>query len=125
MTIRKNLLALNKDIEALGKKVEKLLKSIEKSDKVRTAKAPAKKAVTAKIKQKAAAKSVPEKKKSGDASATAQVLKIISRSKKGVDTATLMKKTGFNQKKVWNIIHRVSKAGKIKRLDKGIYAAMK
>jgi hypothetical protein len=34
---------------------------------------------------------------------------IINRSKKGVDTAALMKKTGFNQKKVLNILYRTYK----------------
>jgi hypothetical protein len=36
-----------------------------------------------------------------------------------------MKKTGFNQKKVTNILHRTFKAGKIKRADKGIYVGVK
>jgi len=52
-------------------------------------------------------------------------LNVINRSKKGVDTATLMKKTGFNQKKIANILHRTFKAGKIKRADKGIYVGVK
>jgi hypothetical protein len=49
------------------------------------------------------------------------VLNIIKRSKKGVNTATLMTKTGFDQRKIWSIINRASKAGKIKRAGKGIY----
>ena len=56
-------------------------------------------------------------------SATDQVLNIINRSKKGVDNATLMKKTGFNKKKVTNILQRTFKQGKIKRVDKGVYAS--
>jgi hypothetical protein len=32
-----------------------------------------------------------------------------------------MKKTGFDQRKIWSIINRASKAGKIKRAGKGIY----
>jgi len=54
-----------------------------------------------------------------------QVLKIINRSKKGVDTATLMKKTGFDEKKVRNIIFRTLKQGKIKKADRGIYVGVR
>ncbi len=64
---------------------------------------------------------VSAKKKAVKATATDQVLKIINRLKKGADTATLMKKTGFDQKKVRNILNRTFKQGKIKRADKGIY----
>jgi len=49
------------------------------------------------------------------------VLGIIKRSKKGVDAAALVKKTGFDLKKVRNILHRTYKMGKIKRVGKGIY----
>jgi len=55
--------------------------------------------------------------------ATDQVLRIINRSKKGVDTATLMKKTGFDKKKISNILQRTYKQGKIKRVAKGIYVS--
>ena len=57
--------------------------------------------------------------------ATDQVLDIINRSKKGVNTATLMKKTGFDQKKVRNILQRTYKQGKIKRAERGIYIGVK
>jgi predicted transcriptional regulator of viral defense system len=36
-----------------------------------------------------------------------------------------MKKTGFDQKKVRNILNRTFKQGKIKRVDKGIYVGVK
>jgi len=55
--------------------------------------------------------------------ATDQVLKLIKRTKKGVDAPTLMKKTGFADKKVRNILMRASKQGRIKRADRGIYVA--
>ena len=57
--------------------------------------------------------------------ATDQILNIINRSKKGVNTATLMKKTGFDQKKVRYILQRTFKQGKIKRVDRGIYIGVK
>jgi DNA-binding XRE family transcriptional regulator len=53
--------------------------------------------------------------------ASDQVLDIINRSKKGVNTATLMKKTGFDRQKVRNILQRSYKQGKIKRAKRGVY----
>ena len=118
MTIEKELTALQKDITAIGKKMEKLINDVEKNE-IKPAKASKAKSVKAKPAKKAP--KAPAKKKAVKVTATDQVLKIINRSKKGVNTATLMKKTGFNQKKVTNIIQRTFKSGKIKRVDKGIY----
>ena len=118
MTIKKELTAMKKDITVIGKKLDQLLKAVEKSE-TKVTKASKVKAVKAKSVKKAP--KAPAKKKAVKASATDQVLKIINKSKKGVDTATLMKKTGFNQKKVTNILQRTFKAGKIKRAGKGIY----
>ena len=123
MTIKKELTALQKDITAIGKRLEKLIKAVEKSEKAKVTKASKAKAVKAKPAKKAP--KVPAKKKAVKATATDQVLKIINRLKKGVDTATLMKKTGFDEKKVANILYRSFKAGKIKRADKGIYVGVK
>jgi hypothetical protein len=119
MTTKKELTAMKKDLTAIGKKLEKLITAVEKSEKAISAKASKAKAVKAQPAKKTT--KAPEKKKSVKVTATDQILKIISRSKKGVDTATLMKKTGFNQKKVTNILQRTFKAGKIKRAAKGIY----
>jgi lambda repressor-like predicted transcriptional regulator len=41
--------------------------------------------------------------------------------KKGVNLAALVKKTGFNDKKVSNILNRIYKQGRVKRADRGIY----
>jgi hypothetical protein len=123
MTIKKELTALQKDITAIGKKLEKLIKAVEKNEKAKVTKASKAKAVKAKPVKKAP--KAPAKKKAVKVTATDQVLNIINRLKRGVDTATLMKKTGFNQKKVTNILQRSFKAGKIKRADKGIYVGVK
>ena len=116
MTIAQDLKALNKNIQALGKNLDRLLKAVEK-DETPKAKAKPTKATPAK---KAPAKKAPAK-KAAPATATDEILKIIRRSKKGVDAPTLIKKTGFNQKKVRNILFRTYKQGKIKRVEKGIY----
>ena len=121
MIFKKDLTSLKKDITAIGKKLEKLITAVEKSEKATPAKAS--KAKSVKAKPAKTAPKVPAEKKAVKVTATDQVLKIIKRSKKGVDAATLMKKTGFNQKKVTNILQRTFKAGKIKRAAKGIYVS--
>ena len=109
MTIAQDLKALNKDIQSLAKTLDRLIKAVEKDSKSK-----------AKPTKKIAAKKVSVK-KAAPPTATDEILKIIRRSKKGVDAPTLIKKTGFNQKKVRNILFRTYKQGKIKRVEKGIY----
>ena len=117
MTIyRKDLQALNRDVKALGKKMEKLIKEFDKSRKAKVAKKP-----TAKTTKRVPTKKAPVKKRTAKLTATDQVLKIINRSKKGVDPQTLRKKTGFDDRKITNILHRTFKEGKIKRIGRGIY----
>ena len=123
MTMKTELTAMKKDLTAISKKLENLLKAVEKSEKATVAKASKAKAVKATPAKKAP--KAPAKKKAVQITATDQVLNIINRLKKGADTATLMKKTGFDQKKVRNILNRTFKQGKIKRADKGIYVGVK
>ena len=128
--LKKDLQAVKRDIKALEKKLEKLLKAYEPMPKAKKVtkkkavkkaktvkKAPAKKAPA----KKAPAKKAVARKKAPQATATDKILKIIKRSKKGVDVLTLKKKTGFDDKKVRNIIFRASKEGKIKKSGRGIY----
>ena len=117
MTIKRELTAVQKKLTTIKLKVDNLIAAVEKSD-TKVAKAPKAKAVRATAKK---APKAPVKKKPVAVTATDQVLKIINGSKKGVNTATLMDKTGFDQKKVRNILNRTFKQGKIKRADKGIY----
>ena len=125
MTIlKKDLLSLRKEFKNVEKKMEILLKAIEKSGKA--PKAVAKKAVTKKnviaiANKKTPVKKVTAKKKALQATATDQILGIIKRFKKGVDVPTLKIKTGFDDKKVRNIVFRASKEGKIKKSGRGIY----
>ena len=114
---------MQKDLTGISKKLEKLITAVEKSGKATATKASKAKAV--KVTPAKKAPRAPAKKKAVKATATDQVLKIINRLKRGADTATLMKKTGFDQKKVRNILNRTFKQGKIKRADKGIYVGVK
>ena len=123
MTMKTELTAMQKDLTGISKKLEKLITAVEKSGKATAAKASKEKAV--KVTPAKKAPRAPAKKKAVKATATDQVLKIINRLKRGANTATLMKKTGFDQKKVRNILNRTFKQGKIKRVDKGIYVGGK
>ena len=54
--------------------------------------------------------------------ATEKVLSIVRRSRKGVGVPGLRAKSGFEDKKIRNIIFRLSKQGTIKRVGRGLYA---
>jgi len=117
MTITKDLQAIGKELTKLAKQTEKMAAALEKAEK------PKATSVKTMAKAKAVAKKAPVK--AAKKTDTDKLLEIINRSKKGVDTATLMKKTGFNQKKVRNMLNRTYKQGKITRVEKGIYVGVK
>jgi hypothetical protein len=144
--LKKDLVAILKTLNGLAQKVQKLQERIgeenkstkkPKAVKVKAAKkAPArkgavKKAPTKKVaakkaptKKVAAKKPAPKKatpKKAKPATAVDTVLAIINRSKKGVGMAALMDKTGYNQKKISNLVFKLKKQGKIKSVAKGVY----
>jgi len=129
MTIlKKDLRAVQKDIKALEKKLENLIKAFDKGKKVKAKpaakKAAPKKAATRKAapkKAKTPVKKAAVKKKRLKLTATDKVLGIIRRSTKGVNVSTLKTKTGFDDKKVRNIIFRTTKEGKIKKVGRGVY----
>jgi len=124
MKVNQDLKTLQKEFKELGKKLEKLIAAAKKSEKPKSTKKTAAKPIKAKTTKRSPAQKAPAKKKTAQPTATDQVLRIIRRSKKGVNAATLMTKTGFDLKKVRNILQRTYKQGKIKRADKGIYIAV-
>ena len=118
-------MTINKDLQVIGKELTKLVNQIEK---LATALGKAEKPKTKSVTTKTNAKAVITKKapaKGGKKTDTDKLLAIINRSKKGINTATLMKKTGFDQKKVRNMLNRTYKQGKITRVEKGIYVGVK
>jgi len=126
--LKKDLEAILKALTGLAQKVEKLQEQIGEETKL--TKKPKAKAIKTKAVKKAPArkgavkkavpkKAVPEKAK--PATAVDTVLAIIRRSKKGVGMAALMEKTGYNQKKIANLVFKLRKQGKIKSVDKGVY----
>ena len=77
-----------------------------------------------------AAKSIVVKKVKGSAKKNSREKKVtnidkivglIQRSAAGISTAELKKKTGLVESQIWNIVVRATKAGKVKKLKRGIY----
>ena len=103
--LEKDLKAITRDLKKLTQITATTLRQLENLGKVQAAK---------KSKTKAG-------KKGTKGTATNTVLSIVRRYKKGVDTATLKNRTGFDEKKIWNIINALKKQGKIKSGGRGIY----
>jgi hypothetical protein len=119
--LKRDLQAVKKDLKALEKKMEKLLNDYEKPQTAKAAKKTKRKPLKTKGRRGVAVKRAAAGKKSPKMTATQQILSIVRRSRKGVDVPTLKNKTGFEDKKVRNIIFRASKEGKIKKVSRGNY----
>jgi adenylate kinase len=125
-SVIKNLKALTQKTQKMSKELAKLEKAAAKP-KPKAKRRPAKKAARKKVaRKKVARKKAPARKKVAvrkrkKITATDTILNIVKRSKKGVNTATLKKKTSYNDAKVRSIVFRLKKAGKIKAPTKGLY----
>ena len=106
--LKKDLQAVLKSLKQATEKIEKLMKTVEKLDKPRASRKPT-------------AKALPKAKAPKKASDSDMVLAIIIRSTKGVDGAALRKKTGFEGRKIRDIVYRLKKRGKISVDGKGMY----
>ena len=128
--LKKNLQTVNKELKALAKKVDKIVIAVGKLEKPKVTKKPKAKPVKAKpVKAKPVKKTVAKKvavkkpaaKKPGQLTAVDTVLGFIERSEKGIDTAALIKETGFSEKKIHNIVYKLKKQGKVKSVGRGLY----
>jgi hypothetical protein len=112
-------------LKTLAQGVEAIAEKVNEAAKTRgPAKARSKKPSTVAKKAKVAKKPAPKPTRAKvDKSATAAetVLNVINSSKTGIDTAGIKEKTGYDQKKVANIIYKLKKQGKIKTTQKGVY----
>ena len=111
--LSKNLKAVTRELKALSKKTDSMAKSLGKTPTKRVASVKRRKAISK--------SSLPSSRIS---SSTDQALKVIKRHKKGIDVATLKKKTGFDDKKISNIVHRAFKKGIITRVGRGLYRSV-
>jgi predicted transcriptional regulator of viral defense system len=109
MKIQKELSKISKDLEKMSRRIQKLTSSIPKEK--------------SKVKNASMLKPVGPLK--GKKTGTQKVLGMIGKSKKGIDAQTLIKKTGFEDKKIRNIIFKAQKEGKIERVGRGVYKSSK
>jgi putative endonuclease len=130
--LKKNLQAVNREIKALSKKVDKMIVAVGKLEKSKAVKAkpvkktvakakPMKKVATKKAPVKKVAVKKPAAKKPVKLTAADTVFGVIKRYRKGVDVSTLMEKTGFNKRKIYDNVKILKKQGKIKTAGKGVY----
>lgn len=109
MKIQKELVKISKDLEKMSRLIQKLTASVPKT-KGRAQKASMPKPVA------------PQK---GKKSGTQTVLDIIKKSKTGIAAGSLIKKTGFEDKQIRNILFKAWKDGKIERVGRGVYKSSK
>ena len=112
-------------LKTLAQGVEAIAAKVDEASKTKVpAKPRGKKPSTVAKKAKVGKKPVPKPtrgKVKKSATAAESVLNVISSSKTGINTAGIKEKTGFDQKKVANIIYKLKKQGKIKTAQKGVY----
>jgi predicted Rossmann fold nucleotide-binding protein DprA/Smf involved in DNA uptake len=105
MKVEKKLARISKDFAKLSQRLQKLTGSMHQ-EKGKTRRVSMSRSATP---------------KRGKKSGTQRVLTIIDRSRNGIDAKTLIKKTGFEDKKIRNILFKASQEGKIERVGRGIY----
>jgi hypothetical protein len=116
--IETDLHSVVKSIQQLAEDVARIAAAVEKLDDETSPKAT--RASRAPVRKKVVIKDgVVEKVKRIPASKI--VLDLIKRSAQGMDTAALMKATGFNQRKIHNITFRLKKERKIESVARGVY----
>ena len=74
-----------------------------------------------KTRAKTSVKKSAAKRKIAERTDTARILNLIKRSKRGLNVATLRQKTGFDEKKIRNVIYKAFREGIIKRVGRGAY----
>jgi len=113
--LKRDLKSVLKSLKFLTQQTERIAKKLDKLDKARAAKKPKAKTAKKRIIKRTAVR------KAREVTAMEAVLGLIKKSKKGVDTTTLKKKTGFNDKKIWNAINRLKNQKKVKSKGRGVY----
>lgn len=109
--------AKEKAVKAAPAKKAEIKARVEKAAPVeKVPKAP--KAVKPTVAKKKATKT---KKKATNIDA---VVSLIQGTPEGISTAELKTKTGLNEKQIWSIVNRASKAKKIRKVKRGVYGGV-
>lgn len=108
---------------AAGKKVA--IKKEPKTAKAALALAEKKKPKAVKAGPQKKARKVEEMKPSGKRiTHLDSVIGFIQENPEGISTAELKKRTGLVERQIWSIVNRASKAGKIRKVKRGVYGAV-
>ncbi|MFO7963094.1 MAG: hypothetical protein R6U50_04155 [Desulfobacterales bacterium] len=128
MTFRKELRQLNKELEKIAEILNRMVavvNQLETSEPETKSKPGPKEKVKKSSNKHSPAKKTEKSKsrsaKSAKESAIGKVLKIIEGTENGISKSQLMRKTGFDSKKVQNLISRLKKQGQVKMLGRGLY----
>ena len=105
--LKMSLKKVSSDLKKMAGQVERLAGKLEAQSKA----APAKKTVAKKVSKKTATQPT----------AADTVYKVIARYKKGANMAAINQKTGYDNKKIHNLVYKLKKQGKIKSETKGVY----
>ena len=123
--VQKKLESIARSIQALAQKIEDIQKQMgaEQTTAAGSKSRPAKRRTV----KKAVQAKPPEGAEGGSAAAEggtayALFLKTIEESESGISAADIKVKTGFNDKKIANLVYKAKKQGKIKTVGRGMYA---
>jgi hypothetical protein len=108
------------------KKVEEFFTGYDKVEEPKAVKvSPVKKAIKGPKAVKARAPKNAKKKKSRTKKVTNidTVVGLIQGSTEGISTAELKEKTGLAESQIWNIVNHAAKAGRVKKIKRGVYGA--
>ena len=119
-TIAEGLKTLSQGIEKIADKVDDFAKAqkVAKPKPIKKRPVSKKAAAPKKATPRKSPKKTPAPK---EATGIDTIYQIISRSKAGASMAKLKKETGFNDKKIHNMLYKLKKQGKIKSEKRGIY----
>ena len=146
MDLKKELRKVNDRITGIAKMIDKLMTAVKEPEKekpqaakVKVIKIPvAQKSAPQKpvVKKTQSPKALPKKpsekkivaqktigKIQPQATAVETVFELIKNAENGMSTGLLIEKTGFNVKKVQNLVFKLRKQGKIKSVTKGMYVS--
>ena len=107
--LKMSLKKVSSDLKKMAGQVERLTGKLEAQSKAKAE--SAKKTVAKKVSKKTATQPT----------AADTVYKVIARYKKGANMAAIKQKSGYDSKKINNLVYKLKKQGKIKSEAKGVY----
>jgi hypothetical protein len=117
--LKKDLQSVLKSIHGLAEKIEGIQQRLQESNAASSDAATA--SPKAHAPETSSGPAGKTRARGGDKTAFDAVVNIIRRSKKGVNMDQLKTRTGFNDKKIANILYKGKRLGKIRSEQKGLY----